>query len=80
MYPLRSDYENQILQFLEYLHLDKEIQIMVNALSTQVTGEFDHVFSTVQAAIKKVYESDVKATFVIKVLKDSHDLNYAYNA
>ncbi|MEM9053484.1 MAG: YkoF family thiamine/hydroxymethylpyrimidine-binding protein [Bacteroidota bacterium] len=78
MYPLREDYEKQILQFLEYLHEVDQMEIKVNAMSTQVVGDFDLAFDAIQSSIKKVYENGIKASFVLKVLEGKLDLNYQY--
>jgi uncharacterized protein YqgV (UPF0045/DUF77 family) len=78
MYPLRSDYQEQVLSFLEELHRKEDLEIKVNAMSTQVKGEFDQVFSAIQQSIKAVYSTEVKASFVVKVLKGDLDLGYEY--
>jgi uncharacterized protein YqgV (UPF0045/DUF77 family) len=80
MYPLREDYEEQILSFLSEIHKESGLEIRVNALSTQVQGDFDETFSTVQSAIKKVYQQGVKATFVVKILRGEIDLAYDHDA
>jgi len=78
MCPLREDYEKQVLRFLSFLHESKTLQIKVNAMSTQVVGDFDQCFESIQSAIKKVYQDGIKASFVMKVLGDDLDLNYQY--
>lgn len=78
MYPLREDYLEQVSRFLELLHRDGELEIKVNAMSTQIKGDVDHVFKRVVESIKEVYASGVKASFIIKVLEGSLDLNYKY--
>jgi len=80
MYPLREDYEEQILDFLDRIHQQSDLEIRVNALSTQIQGEFDLVFATVHGAIKEVYQEEVKATFVMKVLRGDIDLAYRHDA
>lgn len=79
MYPLREDYETQVLTFLELLHRESELEIRVNAMSTQVKGDFDLVFDTLKNSIKEVYQNGVKASFVIKTLKGDLDLGYRYD-
>jgi len=80
MYPLRADYETQVLAFLKLLHEDLNLEIRVNAMSTQVKGDYDLVFQTVQKSIKQVYQEGIKASFVIKVLHGDLDLSYSYDA
>lgn len=79
MYPLREDYEEQILAFLALLHKESELVIRVNAMSTQVKGDYDLVFETLKNATKEVYKNGVKASFVVKVLHADLDLDYRYD-
>jgi len=76
MYPLRSDYEEQVLKFIDYLKDNTDFQIEVNAMSTQVTGDMELVFKQVQKSIERVYENGVKASFVMKVLHGALDLDF----
>lgn len=79
MYPLCEDYEEQILAFLALLHKESALEIRVNAMSTQVKGDYDQVFNTLKNATKEVYKNGVKASFVIKVLHANLDLGYSYD-
>ncbi|HKK39261.1 MAG TPA: YkoF family thiamine/hydroxymethylpyrimidine-binding protein [Cryomorphaceae bacterium] len=79
MYPLREDYETQVLAFLELLHRESALEIRVNAMSTQVKGDLDLVFDTLRNSIKEVYQNGVKASFVIKTLEGDLDLGYRYD-
>lgn len=76
MYPLRSDYEEQVLKFIDYLKENTDLQIEVNAMSTQVTGDMELAFKQVQKSIERVYENGVKASFVMKVLHGALDLDF----
>jgi len=78
MYPLQPDYREQILEFLRILHEHKNMDIKVNALSTQIQGDYDDTFAAVREATKSVYSSGVKASFIIKVLPGDIDLGYEY--
>jgi uncharacterized protein YqgV (UPF0045/DUF77 family) len=80
MYPLREDYEEQVLQFLDLLKKDDAFLVKVNAMSTQLTGEYDQVMERINSAIKSVYSSEIKASFVMKVLPGSLDLDYSHTA
>jgi len=77
IYPLREDYEEQVLKFIDYLKQKDDLEVKVNAMSTQVSGEFDSTFKQVQDSIKKVYENGVKASFVVKVLHGALDLDFS---
>lgn len=75
MYPLRADYEEQVLQFLGILRQQGNFELKVNAMSTQISGDYEKVFPAVQEAIAAVYANGVKAAFVLKILPVALDLN-----
>ena len=77
MYPLREDYETQILKFIEHLKANTNFQFKVNALSTQLQGEQMEVMNSVNEAIAEVYKDGMRATFVMKVLPGDIDLSYS---
>ena len=78
MYPLRQDYHDQVLKFLEVLHRQDHISIRVNALSTQVQGDHDTVMNAVNNATKALFNTGLKASFVMKLLPGEIDLDYEY--
>ena len=80
MYPLRENYEEYILAFLELLHKESALEIRVNAMSTQIKGDYDLVFETLKNATKEVYKNGLKASFVVKVLHADLDLGYRYDS
>ena len=80
MYPLREDYEDQILNFISKLENNPDFTLHVNALSTQLQGDQKVIMDAVNKAIAEVYESGIKATFVMKVLPGGIDLAYEHNA
>jgi uncharacterized protein YqgV (UPF0045/DUF77 family) len=80
MYPLRSDYEAQVLRFLDVLCIHKDLDIRVNALSTQVQGEINEAMNAVRDAIAQTYDEEIRASFVIKALPGDVDLNYTHRA
>ncbi len=80
MYPLREDYEKQVLHFLDLLKSNTGITVKVNAMSTQLQGDYDRVFEVFKHAIKSVYADGIKASFVIKFLPGTLDLNYEHAA
>lgn len=79
MYPLRLDYKEQVLGFLEKLHQNQGLTIRVNALSTQVQGEADLVFDAINQAVQTTFEEEVKASFVLKILPGEIDLDYRHD-
>lgn len=77
MYPLREDYETQILNFIEFIKTNSKFEIRVNALSTQLQGEQKEVMDTVNEAINEVYKEGMRAVFVLKILPGDIDLSYS---
>lgn len=76
MYPLRSDYEKQVIDFITELRSYKLDVVKVNAMSTQVVGDHLTVMDAVNKSVATVYENDVKASFVIKILPGALDLDF----
>lgn len=68
MYPLNNQYIPIIQDFIDRVSENKHLEVHVNTLSTQIFGEYDEVMHTVQTEIKKSYEKQNQAIFVMKVL------------
>ena len=54
LYLLHPDYENIVLEFIEALKSD-QLQIEVNNMSTQVTGDLEVAFPKDQDAIQHIW-------------------------
>jgi len=74
-YPLREDYEDVILDFINRCQ-QSDITVNVNATSTHLQGEYDTVMSLLQQEIKTSFEKYGKMIFVLKVLKGKIDLDF----
>jgi uncharacterized protein YqgV (UPF0045/DUF77 family) len=68
MYPLNKDYEAPILAFIEDLKKDEELTVRVNAMSTQMVGDYDRLMTTLTAAMKKSFLGPSKIAMVFKVI------------
>lgn len=79
MYPLREDYEQQVLNFISKIERIKGLTFSVNALSTQIQGDQKIVMDAVNNAITEIYSSGIRASFVMKILPGDIDLDYDYN-
>ncbi len=69
MYPLTEDFIPEIDAFLKKLHQTPGLSVQTNNMSTQVFGEADLVFKTVNEGILAAYDSLEQCPFVLKVLK-----------
>jgi uncharacterized protein YqgV (UPF0045/DUF77 family) len=70
MYPLNQDYIPPIQAFIDNLNTYPNIKVNTNALSTQVSGEFELVSNAVTECIKKtISEFDNEGKKVVFVMK-----------
>jgi len=68
LYPLDADYVPPILDFIERLNRHEGLQVVTNAMSTQVAGEHDRVFAALEAETRASFATGGRAVFVMKVL------------
>jgi uncharacterized protein YqgV (UPF0045/DUF77 family) len=68
LYPLDAHYVAPIKGFIERLNRHAGLQVLTNAMSTQVAGEHDLVFAALAAETKETFAGDRRAVFVMKVL------------
>jgi uncharacterized protein YqgV (UPF0045/DUF77 family) len=70
LYPLQTDYRPIIKDFIKQLNTHSELKIVTNAMSTQVTGDYDTLMSILQKTMKHSYTTFGKAVFVVKFIGD----------
>ena len=68
LYPLDADFIPPIQGFIDRLNARARFKVITNSMSTQVFGEFDEVFGVLVPELKKTFETNDKAVFVMKVL------------
>ncbi len=68
LYPLTVDYEPPIIDFIKRLQAQSGITVATNALSTQVTGEYDDVMTALTVAMRPTMEGETSCSLVIKIL------------
>jgi uncharacterized protein YqgV (UPF0045/DUF77 family) len=68
MYPLSPDYLPAIQAFIDRVKANGSLDVLVNTMSTQILGELDEVFSTLQREMRASFESGPRAVFVTKFL------------
>ncbi len=73
MYPLQSDYKEQILNFVRDLKSRPELKVSVNGISTQIFGSYDDIMSILQSPVKRELEKDMGLVFVMKLTSGRHD-------
>jgi uncharacterized protein YqgV (UPF0045/DUF77 family) len=68
LYPLNSDYIPPIKAFIDRLNTYADIQVVTNALSTQISGEHQRVFDILAKETATTFEEAGKKVFVMKVI------------
>jgi uncharacterized protein YqgV (UPF0045/DUF77 family) len=66
MYSLTDAYEQNVIDFIQRIKLNKNIRVEVNGLSTQLFGEYDELMDVLKQEMKTVFNNG-KAVFVLKV-------------
>ena len=67
-YPLKKNYEEDIISFIEEIRKEPLLTIRTTAMCTYVKGELDVAFSAIQRALVYVYRTDHLSSTVIKVI------------
>jgi hypothetical protein len=68
LYPLDANFIPPIQDFIDRLHLDGRFKVVTNSLSTQVFGSYDDVMGALTRELRKTFESNAKAVFVLKII------------
>jgi uncharacterized protein YqgV (UPF0045/DUF77 family) len=68
MYPLAGDYRPLIQAFIDRLNTYAELEVVTNALSTQIWGELDRVMAVLAAEMGRAAAAGPQPVFVMKVL------------
>lgn len=68
LYPLTDQFVPPILDFIARLRDRPGLAVVTNSMSTQVSGEFDVVFEALGAEMRRSFDGDGRAVFVMKVL------------
>ena len=72
LYPLAERFAPAIHDFLARLRAAPDIKVVSGSLSTQIFGEYERVFETLQRELRATFQSRAsqggKAVFVLKVM------------
>lgn len=68
LYPLTTNYETIVIDFIKLLRDQPGIELMTNQISTQVTGSYADVMQALTVAMEPTMEGEPTCSFVIKVL------------
>jgi uncharacterized protein YqgV (UPF0045/DUF77 family) len=68
LYPLDQNYIPPIKDFIDRLNRYPEIDVVTNALSTQISGEHARVFEVLSKETAQTFAEKGRRVFVMKVL------------
>lgn len=68
LYPLDANYIPSIKAFIERLNTYPELNVVTNAMSTQVSGEHRRLFEIVAKETETTFGEQGRKVFVMKVL------------
>ena len=68
MYPLAGDYRPLIQDFIDRLNTYPDLEVVTNALSTQVWGPLERVMSVLAVEMARSAAGGPQPIFVMKVL------------
>jgi uncharacterized protein YqgV (UPF0045/DUF77 family) len=74
LYPLREEYVAVIDAFIATLHEHGELTVVTNAMSTQISGEWDAVFDLINRELKISAERHGRQVLVCKLIPGELDL------
>ena len=70
LYPLADDFLPPIKDVIDRLNAESSVDVVTNAMSTQIRGEYDEVMAVLNREIKKTFDQYPKAVFAIKILNN----------
>ena len=70
VYPLRENFKEAVLEFIDELLANEDIVAVTNSMSTQVSGEDEAVFRAIQAALRASYERFGRQVLVAKFIPE----------
>ena len=70
LYPLSEDFIPPIKDVIDRLSSHPSVEVVTNAMSTQLRGEYDQVMGVLSREMKETFEQCPKAVFAIRILNN----------
>ena len=70
LYPIADDFIPPIDDVIKRLESHDSIEVLRNAMSTQIVGDYDDVMAVLKQELGATFEATEKAVFVIKLLNN----------
>ena len=74
LYPLNEEYIPIIQAFIDALNLHEGLNIVTNAMSTQIGGEYEAVFRAVEQELAASFQHFGKQVLVVKFIVGELDI------
>ncbi len=68
LYPLQKDYEALIISFIQNLKKHSSIEVVTNAMSTQLKGEYSEIMDILKTELEPICNQDGAISTVIKIV------------
>jgi uncharacterized protein YqgV (UPF0045/DUF77 family) len=68
LYPLQENYVGIIKDFIAAANDHGGLEIVSNAMSTQICGDYDQVFALVKQELRRSFEAHGKQVLVCKLI------------
>ncbi|NNF34374.1 MAG: hypothetical protein HKN68_09715 [Saprospiraceae bacterium] len=68
LYPLKDEYESDIIPFIQSLNSNSEIQVYTNAMSTYVKGDWEVVNNVMSTALESLWSKGGTSSTVMKII------------
>ena len=68
LYPLKTDYEASIINFIKKLKSHTKIEVHTHAMSTFVKGPSQFVFEAINEAMSSTLNDNITASLVMKLI------------
>jgi uncharacterized protein YqgV (UPF0045/DUF77 family) len=75
LYPFTEQYISVIRAFIEKVAEYEDIEVVTNAMSTQICGDYEKVFALIQTELKTSFERFGKQVLVCKLIPGELILN-----
>ena len=72
LYPLNENFIPPIDDVIDRLKAHASLEVVTNAMSTQLRGEFEDVMHALEQELGQTFEDLPKAVFVLKILNNPY--------
>lgn len=68
LYPLHEGYESIIIDYIKHLQTLPDLEVAVNGMSTQISGDMHRVFNAIEVTLTKTFTHKSQVVAVVKYL------------